>query len=122
MKHGRVNLFILISLLSCFAIAHAQVPGADSTRHAAPSGSSGMTPARESSWEGWINHAARDGITRSQVPPGSPDLGRAAAPLSPAIGPGSGLLGPEGGRVPAQLRSNGETGFGGRATADRSLR
>lgn len=120
MKHGRVNLFILISLLSCFAIAHAQVPGSDNTRHAASSGSSGMTPARESSWEGWINHAARDGITRSQVPPGSPDLGRATAPLSPAIGPGSGLLGPEGGRGPSRLRSNTESGVGSGTTTDRA--
>ncbi|HSN04407.1 MAG TPA: HlyD family secretion protein [Nitrospira sp.] len=42
---------------------------------------------------------------RSFVPRRSPDLGEAAAPLTPSIGPGSGLLGPEGGRSPSRLRS-----------------
>jgi membrane fusion protein, multidrug efflux system len=44
----------------------------------------------------------------SFVPPRSPDLGSSRFPLSPSIGPGSGLLGPEGGRSPARLRSGGE--------------
>jgi hypothetical protein len=122
MKHGRLNVFMLIPLVSCFAIAQAQVPGSDSTRHAAASGSSGMTPARESSWEGWINHGARGVTPRSQVPPRSPDLGRATAPLSPAIGPGSGLLGPESGRGPSRLRSNTESELGSGSTADRARR
>jgi membrane fusion protein (multidrug efflux system) len=42
---------------------------------------------------------------RSYVPSRSPDLGSARLPLSPSIGPGSGLLGPEGGRSPSRLRS-----------------
>lgn len=41
---------------------------------------------------------------RSLVPRHSPDLGVSASPLAPSIGPGSGLLGPEGGRSPSRLR------------------
>lgn len=40
------------------------------------------------------------------IPPRSPDLGRSTHPLAPSIGPGSGLLGPEGGRGPSRLRSD----------------
>lgn len=122
MKHCRLSLFLLTSVVSCSAIAPVQVVGSDNTRQAATSGASGMTPAPESSWEGWINHGARGVTPRSQVPPRSPDLGRATAPLSPSIGPGSGLIGPEAGRSPSRLRLNGETGFGGGATADGSRR
>ncbi|MEX5217859.1 MAG: HlyD family efflux transporter periplasmic adaptor subunit [Nitrospiraceae bacterium] len=46
----------------------------------------------------------------SFVPPRSPDLGSPRFPLSPSIGPGSGLLGPEGGRSPSRLRSGDEDG------------
>jgi len=49
-----------------------------------------------------------DHSPRSLVPPRSPDLGSPRFPLAPSIGPGSGLLGPEGGRGPARLRSGGE--------------
>jgi membrane fusion protein (multidrug efflux system) len=49
---------------------------------------------------------------KSYVPPRSPDLGELYFPLSPSIGPGSGLLGPEAGRSPARLRSGDETGRG----------
>lgn len=52
-------------------------------------------------------------VPESSVPRRSPDLGEAFAPLSPSIGPGSGLLGPEGGRSPAKLRS-GSRPFKGR--------
>ena len=41
---------------------------------------------------------------RSYVPRHSPDLGVSTSPLTPSIGPGSGLLGPEGGRSPSRLR------------------
>jgi membrane fusion protein (multidrug efflux system) len=46
-----------------------------------------------------------DHAPSSFVPPRSPDLGSPRFPLSPSIGPGSGLLGPEGGRSPARMRS-----------------
>jgi membrane fusion protein (multidrug efflux system) len=46
-----------------------------------------------------------DHAPSSFVPPRSPDLGSPRFPLSPSIGPGSGLLGPEAGRSPSRLRS-----------------
>lgn len=122
MKHGRLSLFLLISLVSCSAIAHAQSLGSTSTPPSLSSGASGMIPVPRSSWEGWLNHGARDVTPGSQVPPRSPDLGRATAPLSPSIGPGSGLIGPEVGPSPSRLRSNRDTGFGGGTSADRSRR
>lgn len=48
----------------------------------------------------------------SLVPPRSPDLGDPASPLTPSIGPGSGLLGPEGGRSPSRLRLDAEQDHG----------
>lgn len=121
MNHGMLSTFLLISVVSCSGIAHAQSLGSDSTRHATPSGASGMTRAPGSSWEGWLNHGARDFTPESHVPPRSPDLGRVTAPLSPSIGPGSGLIGPEAGSGPSRLRSNRGTDFGGTA-ADRGKR
>jgi hypothetical protein len=44
----------------------------------------------------------------SNIPRRSPDLGYPFFPLTPSIGPGSGLLGPEGGRNPERLRSDNE--------------
>lgn len=44
----------------------------------------------------------------SSIPRRSPDLGEPYFPLSPSIGPGSGLLGPEAGRGPARMRSDAE--------------
>lgn len=49
-----------------------------------------------------------DRTPSSFIPRRSPDLGEARAPLAPSIGPGSGLLGPEGGRSPGRLRSGGD--------------
>lgn len=49
-----------------------------------------------------------DPAPRSFVPRRSPDLGESEAPLTPSIGPGSELLGPEGGRGPARLRFEAE--------------
>ena len=48
----------------------------------------------------------------SIIPQRSPDLGSSSFPLSPSIGPGSGLVGPEGGRSPARLRSGEDTRSG----------
>jgi membrane fusion protein (multidrug efflux system) len=61
-----------------------------------------------------------DQASHSFVPPRSPDLGSPRFPLSPSIGPGSGLLGPEAGRSPARLRSGGdrETGSSRFGTQD----
>lgn len=45
-----------------------------------------------------------DHTPRSYVPRHSPDMGNTSPPLTPSIGPGSGSLGPEGGRSPSRLR------------------
>lgn len=108
MKHGKLSTFLLVSMVSCSAIAHAEGLGSDGMRQPASSGASGMTRAPRSSWEGWLNHGARDFTPESQGAPRSPDLGKATAPLSPWIGPGSGLIGPEAGRSPSRLRLTGE--------------
>ncbi|ULA59906.1 MAG: conserved exported protein of unknown function [Nitrospira sp.] len=108
MKQGRVSIFLLISVVFWSAIAQAQVLGSDGTRQPASSGASGMTGAPRSSWEAWLNHGARDFTPESQGPPRSPDLGKAPASRSPSIGPGSGLIGSEAGRIPSQLRLTGE--------------
>lgn len=120
MHHGRLSVCLLIVLASSSAIA--QVSESDSTRHAAVPGSSGMTSAPTSSWEGWINHGMRDATVRSQVSPGTSDIGRATAPRSPAIDPGSGSVGQEAGSSPSRLRSNEEASFENGATAEKTRR
>jgi len=60
-----------------------------------------------------------DRPARSLVPPRSPDLGSSTFPLTPSIGPGSGLLGPEGGRSPSRLRSGSERDNERRSIRDR---
>ncbi len=45
-----------------------------------------------------------DQAPRSFVPRHSPDMGGSPPPLTPSIVPGSGLLGPDGGRSPSRLR------------------
>lgn len=57
----------------------------------------------------------RDRVPSSFVPRRSPDLGSSTVPLTPSIGPGSGLLGPEAGRSPSRLRSGFEMDDGRRA-------
>ncbi|WHZ13220.1 MAG: hypothetical protein OJF52_000052 [Nitrospira sp.] len=112
MNHGALITFVLMSLVAGPAVAQGQSLGSERTRPAGPSASSDMTRTPGSSWEGWLNHGERDGTPKSYIPPRSPDLGTPTAPLSPSIGPGSGLLGPEAGRSPSRLRSNGGTDLG----------
>lgn len=72
------------------------VPGTDTTR-----GERGrQTPSTMGSGFERLDHSPS-----SFVPPRSPDLGSPRFPLSPSIEPGSGSLGPEGGRSPWRLRS-----------------
>lgn len=121
MNHGKLSTVLLISLVSCSAIAHAQSFGLDSTHQTTSSEASGMTRASRSSWEGWLTHGARDFTPESHVPSQSLDLGAATSPRSPSIGPGSGLLGPEAGRGPARIRSDEDRDFDGTAS-ERSRR
>ena len=56
MKPGMLNTFLLISLVSWSALAHAQSLGSTSTPQSVSSGASGITSAARSSWEGWLDH------------------------------------------------------------------
>ena len=67
----------------------------------------GRLPERPSSD---LRHREETLPPESYVPRRSPDLGEPYFPLSPSIGPGSGLLGPEAGREPGRLRSGSEPG------------
>lgn len=109
MNHGMLRTFMLMLLIASPVIAQGQSRGLERTSPTGLSESSEVTRAPRSSWEAWLDHGARDGMSKSYVPPRSPDLGTPTSPLSPSIGPGSGSLGPEGGRSPARLRSERET-------------
>ncbi len=109
MHHGMLGAFVVIGLITGPAMAQEQSLGSEHARAVAPSESSNLTRTPKSSWETWLNHGAREGSLKSYVPSRSPNLGIPTAPLSPSIGPGSGLLGPEAGRSPSRLRSDRET-------------
>lgn len=121
MTHRMLNIVLLVSVAACPVLARAQSPGSDRTIQAAPAEAAGITRAPASSWESWLNHGTRKVTPELQVPARSPELGKATAPSSPLIGPGSGLTGPESGRSPSRLRSNWEADLGGTA-AERSRR
>lgn len=104
-----LRALVLMLLFVSPALAQGQSRGLERTPHTDPSESSDVAKASRSSWEAWLDHGAREGMSKSYVPPRSSDLGRPTAPLSPSIGPGSGSLGPEGGRSPSRIRSNRET-------------
>lgn len=79
-------------------------------------GNRGKNPTEPSDTRGALNpHSGSrtlpvpDASPDSHIPPRSPDLGSPTFPLSPSIGPGSGLLGPESGTGPARLRSGDES-------------
>lgn len=112
MNDGMLRALVLISLVAGPAMAQGQSLGSERLRSADPSESSGLTRPPGSSWDGRLRQGERDVTPESYVPPRSPDLGKPTAPLSPSIGPGSGLLGPEAGRSPSRLRSNGGTDLG----------
>ena len=104
MKPHTLNTFLLISLVSWSAVAHAQSLGSTSTPQSVFSGASGKTSAARSSWEGWLNHGLREGTTGSHVPGRSLDLGAATAPLTPSFGPESELFESGVDRSPSRLR------------------
>ena len=114
MNHMSLRALMFISLVASPAIAQGQPLQAERTSPTAPSESSDVTRTPRGSWEGWLNHGARDRTSKPYILPRSPDLGMPTAPLSPSIGPGSGLLGPEAGRSPSRLRSDRETELGER--------
>ena len=108
MKQSMLTTFLLISLVSWSALAHAQSLGSTSTPQPVSSGASDITSAARSSWEGWLNHGTGEVKTGSHVPGRRPDLGAATAPLTPSIGLGSELLESEADRSPSRLESKRE--------------
>lgn len=106
MNLGTLCTLVLMLLFASPAMAQDQPRGLNRMLPTGSSDASDVGRSPRNSWEAWLDHGAREGLSKSSVPPRSPDLGRPTAPLSPSIGPGSGLLGPEGGRSPARLRSD----------------
>lgn len=119
MKHVMRRPVLSVVLVAVPVIVSGQSLDVTGTRRANPSEAIGVTPSPDSANRGF---SGRDlgAVPGFRVPPRSPDLGSPASPLSPSIGPGSGLLGPESGRNPSQRRSNAkrrdkeENGRGGR--------
>ena len=109
MTHRLLNAVVCILFVSNCAIAQGESSRSDRTRQVDRSGSSGMTAARGSSWEGWLNHGARDVRPEPSVQLHSSDLAAPMAPLLPSVGSRSGFPGLEAGRSPFRLGSNTET-------------
>lgn len=109
MKQVLTSSVMLIVLLMLTAPAQAQSRGVERTHQSRPSDMSGTMRTPGSLSE------PRFSPPDSHIPARSPDLGSATLPLSPSIGPGSGLLGPESGRGPTRLRSEAEAGRRGAA-------
>lgn len=112
MKHVLTGSVVLIDLVILTVILCSQSHGFESRHQVRPSDASGKLrssgiPQRASSTDGLSFSPSK-----SHIPPRSPDLGSPTFPLSPSIGPGSGLLGPESGRSPTRLRTGIETGRG----------
>jgi hypothetical protein len=105
MKGILFRSFLTLTLIGYGATAYSQTPGSEKKRVSSSAEIGGT--------RGTPNSQSRSGAPRvpsslpeSHIPPRSPDLGSPTFPLSPSIGPGSGLLGPEAGRAPSRLRSD----------------
>jgi hypothetical protein len=113
MKHITLSAVALFTLLLVTADGRAQRLDSGTTDHIGrPDTGMSRIPDRPSSG---LRHRDQNFTPESHVPSRSPDLGESYFPLSPSIGPGSGLLGPESGRGPSRLKSS--TGTGSRGTA-----
>src|SRR6478752_1777073 len=100
MQYVLTSSIMLMALVMLAAIGQGQSRGVDSNRHINSSDLSGKMREPNS-----LGPASSPGGTKfqppaSHVPSRSPDLGSPTSPLSPSIGPGSGLLGPESGSGP----------------------
>jgi hypothetical protein len=116
MNPGMLSMFLMISLVSSFAVAQAQSPVSTSTPHSVPSGPSGITSVSPNSWEGWLNHGTGEGTIGSRIPGRSHDRGAATAPRTPSIGPLSEFRESEADRSPSRLQSKREIDPAGTAS------
>ncbi len=110
MKPIILSAVTLVTLLSMLAEGHGQRLGLETTDRLQRLDSD-ATRLPESQRSAPL-HEHEPLTPQSHVPPRSSDLGEPYFPLSPSIGPGSGLLGPEAGRGPARLRSGTESDSG----------
>lgn len=106
MTHSLVSAVVCLLLVSDDAVARGEFSQSDRMSQVDASGSPGRTADRESSWEGWLNHGARDVVSEPLVPLRNSALVGPTAP--PSSSAGSALSGPEAGRRPSQRRSNTE--------------
>lgn len=106
MKHIMRRAVLVVVCVAAPALVQGQPLDAGGHRHANPSDIMAVTPGPDST-KRVPPHRDFGAAPDSHVPSRSPDLGSPSFPLAPSIGPGSGLLGPEAGRSPARLRSNG---------------
>ncbi len=111
-------LSVLAALLMLPASGYAQRLGSDITDRTERVDTGATHPPEHPSSD--FRHREQHVMPESHIPPRSPDLGSPTSPLSPSIGPGSGLLGPEGGRAPTRLRSDAEAERGGTGSGSRS--
>ena len=105
MKPVVFSVIALVSLLMPPVDGHTQRPGTDIDRIERLDSDAARYPESPSRAP---LHRHENILPKSQIPPRSPDLGEPYFPLSPSLGPGSGLLGPDAGRGPARLRSGEE--------------
>lgn len=121
MTHHLLSAVVCILFVSNYAVARGEYSRSNRTGQVDRSGSSGMTAAWGSSWEGWLNHGARD------VRPGPPvrlhgsDLVAPLDPFIPSVGSGSGFPRLEAGHSAFRLGSNMETEQQGTGIGDRTF-
>lgn len=125
-KPVMLSTAVLVGCVALATVAHGQSLRSDRKEQVQSSEKPGMSRAPSASG-GELRYRERDSGPSSDVPPRSPDLGSATVPLSPSIGPGSGLLGPQAVPSPSRLRSTAEqergragTGKERRSNASRS--
>ncbi|MDC8450056.1 MAG: hypothetical protein LV473_17105 [Nitrospira sp.] len=108
MKDVVLGSILIVSLLADGAAVYGQDPDLYGNRRTNPAGSPDITSI-PNAHSGSRASSAPSALPGSHIPPRSPDLGSPTFPLSPSIGPGSGLLGLESGPGPARLRSGHES-------------
>lgn len=108
MKDFILGSILTLFLLASSAVLYGQTSDLQSDRLTNPTSPSD-TKGRSNAHNGSRTLQVPGALPESHIPPRSPDLGSPTFPLSPSIGPRSGLLGPESGPGPARLRSGDES-------------
>src|SRR5262245_8178715 len=108
MKNILLTSILTVTLVTDGAVVYSQARDSSSNRLLNREGTSDTanTPHSHSRLR---DPSGPHSLPESHIPPRSPDLGSPTFPLSPSIGPGSGLLGPDAGIGPSRLRSGAES-------------